>query len=126
MFLTSGEAFAIGTHTIPQQSFANRDTWSSGETGLRPILNNPAGLLKEEINLLPSPLFGGHGWPRPASSGSAMRLVAIGTGDLEGAIASGYPIKSNRICPINSRRKYWRKADAKKGRTKCRLSPTEV
>jgi len=56
--------------TSLQQGFADRDSRSSGEIGLGPILNNPAGLLEEEINLLPSPFFGSHGWARAAGSGT--------------------------------------------------------
>jgi hypothetical protein len=41
-----------------QKAFTDGDTRSSGEIGLRPILNDPAALLEEVINLLPSPLFG--------------------------------------------------------------------
>jgi hypothetical protein len=41
---------------------------ASGEIGFRPVLNNPTALLEEEINLLPSPLFWGHGWARTAGS----------------------------------------------------------
>jgi hypothetical protein len=51
-----------------QQGFADRDTGSGGEVGLGPVLNNPAALLKKEINLLPRPLFWGHGWARAAAS----------------------------------------------------------
>jgi hypothetical protein len=53
-----------------QEGFTDRDSRSSGEIGLGSILNNPAGLLEEKINLLSSPLFGGHIGGRPAGSGT--------------------------------------------------------
>jgi hypothetical protein len=34
------------------------------------VLNNPAALLEKEVNLLPSPLFWGHGWARAAGLGT--------------------------------------------------------
>jgi hypothetical protein len=41
-------------HTAPQCGFSDRDTRSGGEIGLRSVVNDPAGLLKEQIDLLPS------------------------------------------------------------------------
>jgi hypothetical protein len=54
--------------TPPQRSFADGDTKTGGEIDLGSILNDPTGLLEEEINLLPSLFFGSHGWARTAGS----------------------------------------------------------
>jgi hypothetical protein len=59
---------------------------SSGEIGFKPVLNNPAGLVEERVNLPPRPMFGvmvGRDrqvqlWTKPS----------LKTEVLEGAIAS--------------------------------------
>ena len=51
--------FVAVSLTLTQHSFADRDSRSSSKIGLGPILNNPAALLEEEINLLPEPFVRG-------------------------------------------------------------------
>jgi hypothetical protein len=44
-----------------QHGFADGDSKTGGEVYFGAILNNPTGLLKQEINLLTGPFFGCHG-----------------------------------------------------------------
>jgi hypothetical protein len=57
-----------------KQGLADGVSRSSDEIDLGPILNDPAGLLKEEINLLPSPLFGSHDGASTTSGARISRL----------------------------------------------------
>jgi hypothetical protein len=65
--LAASEKKVISLATF-QQGFPNRNSRSSGEIGFGPVLSDLAALLEEKINLLPSPLFWGHGWAKTASS----------------------------------------------------------
>ena len=73
-----------------QQSFSDRDSRSSAEIRLGPILNNPTGLLEEEINLLPSPLFWSHGWARPVGSVAEKSPCVVGNHTRGGRNRIGY------------------------------------
>ena len=53
---SSGEKKVISLARL-QEGFQNRYSRFGGEIYLRPILNNPARLSEEEVNLLASPLF---------------------------------------------------------------------
>lgn len=74
-FAALGQSFVVAAYTAATDLRGWR-TRFSGEIGLRPILNDPAALLKQEIDLLPSPFFWGHEGARPGPS-VATELISV-------------------------------------------------